>query len=224
MGRRLNAWLAALAMVASSSAIAADVRGFWLPSSPDLWERAGRGPGLRLTNNDGVVRVVPALPLRNMVDVARDLERTSGVRAQIGLVDSDSPTAAAIMHKGTPTVVITLTWLQALGADRDAMATVIGHELAHLKLGHKGRTQYTGGPLSFVMNAMASSFALEEERTADDLGLRWASEAGYDACGLVRAVGINGRLASGNYPSPADRIAAAEAVSQRPCALTHTTK
>ncbi len=196
--------LAAMLLAASCSVQAdAVIRGVWLPSSPDLWERAARVPDLRLKNDTGALTHIPTPALAALVDVARNISNASGVAAQIGLVDADAVTAAAMVKDGKPTVFVTLAWLKRFGADRDAMAVVYGHELAHLKLGHRGRQYYNGGALAALLNAATDSTARAEERSADEQGLAWASAAGYDPCGLIRA--SSGAAVDGPHPSAGER-------------------
>ena len=81
--------------------------------------------------------------MRNIVAAKEELEQASGVHAGLGLVEMDAPNAFAFVHQGRPVIAFSLAWLDQLGQDPDALATTIGHELAHLHLGHTGaaRTQ-----------------------------------------------------------------------------------
>jgi predicted Zn-dependent protease len=70
--------------------------------------------------------------------------------------------------------------LPAHAASEDAIAAVLGHELAHLRLQHlEQRLGATSGPLALVPSARQ---ALEraQEQEADLVGLDLATSAGYD--------------------------------------------
>ena len=70
--------------------------------------------------------------------------------------------------------------LPALAASEDAIAAVLGHELAHLRLQHlEQRLAATSGPMALVLRA-AQELEREQEREADLVGLDLAASAGYD--------------------------------------------
>jgi len=176
-----------------------------------------------------------------------------GSAAVLGLADMDAPNAFAFYRQGRPVVAISLSWLDQLGQDVDALATTIGHELAHLYLGHtgtarqerentaQGASQIVGTALSLagvpmagaIANvgaiAVARSFSRDEERAADDYGIRWAVAAGYDPCGRARTMRMYQRLRAGTveipflstHPGAAERSELADAYSlkttNRPC-------
>ncbi|HKQ24424.1 MAG TPA: M48 family metalloprotease [Burkholderiales bacterium] len=191
---------------------------------------------------------------RNVVAVKHKLEVASGVGADLGLVDMDSPNAFAFHQQGRPVIAFSLSWLDRLGQDVDALATTIGHELAHLYLGHtgaareerektaQGASQVVGTALSLAgvpmggaianvgATALARSFTRDEERAADDYGIRWAVAAGYDPCGRARTMKMYQDLSAGTvdipflstHPGAAERSNLADAYSlrtnNRPCA------
>jgi predicted Zn-dependent protease len=228
------------------------VKAFWLPASQDAWSKVPPG-GYTLVRRDGSKRIVSEPVLRNVVVVKHDLEQVSDVRADLGLVDMDSPNAFAFHQQGRPVVAISLSWLDRLGQDVDALATTIGHELAHLHLGHTGNARQerektaegagqaigtalslAGVPMGGVIanvgaTAFARSFTRDEERTADEYGIRWAVAAGYDPCGRARTMKMYQRLRAGaveipflsTHPGAAERSDLADAyslrVNNRPC-------
>lgn len=201
------------------------VKAFWLPPSQDHWTRVV-STGVSLNHRDGSKRFVSAAVIRNVVTVKERLEKSSGVRAELGLVDTDLPNAFAFYHQGRPVIAISLSWLDQLGHDPDAIATTIGHELAHLHLGHSGAARKEreesargasqilgtllnlagvpmGGTIANIgVTAFARSFTRDEERAADDSGIRWAVAAGYDACGKARVVKMYQRMRSGSLDIP----------------------
>ena len=154
------------------------------------------------------------------------MEQASGVHADLALVEMDTPNALAFDYQGRPVIALSLSWLDQLGQDPDALATTIGHELAHIHLGHTGEArkkreetaQGTGQALGTVLSlagvplggaaatlgitAVARSFTRNEEQAADDYGLRWAVAAGYDPCGRARTMKMYQRLRAGGMSIP----------------------
>lgn len=228
------------------------IKAFWLPPSQEAWSKVPPG-GFTLVHRDGSKRIVAESVARNIFAVKHKLEQASGVRADLGLVDMDSPNAFAFYQQGRPIIAFSLSWLDLLGQDVDALATTIGHELAHLYLGHtgvarqerektaQGAGQVVGTALSLAgvpmggaiadvgATAFARSFTRDEERTADDYGIRWAVAAGYDPCGRVRTMKMYQRLRAravdipflSTHPRAAERSELADAYSlkmnNRPC-------
>ncbi|HVY08116.1 MAG TPA: M48 family metalloprotease [Burkholderiales bacterium] len=188
-----------------------DVKALWLPASQDAWSNVPP-EGLKLKRKDGSAVLVPEEVIHNVVTVKHALEQTSRVHADLALVEMDSPNALAFEYQGRPVIALSLTWLDRLGMDVDALATTVGHELAHVELGHTsaarqkrddaatGTSQVLGTVLNLAgvpmggtiaslgVAAYARSFTRDEERAADDLGLRWAVETGYDPCGRFRTM------------------------------------
>ena len=198
-----------------------DVKAFWLPPSQDAWSQVSPS-GLTLRRRDGAARFVSEAVVHNVVDVKENLERVSGVRADLALVEMDSPNALAFNYQGRPVIALSLSWLDQLGKDPDALATTMGHELAHIYLGHTGAARkkreetaqgtsqalgtllnLTGVPMggalaSLGVTAVSRSFTRDEERAADDYGIRWAVAAGYDPCGRARTMKMYRQLRAGS--------------------------
>lgn len=197
------------------------IRESWVPPASDYWANA-QDKGVRLRHKDGRVTFIRPQVLRNLVSVNRRLQEASGVTADLALVDTETPNAFATVYKGRPLIALSLSYLEHLGADPDALATTIGHELAHLQLGHGGQarkereeTVQTGRAVGTVMNmivpfsgtvasmgvtAYARSFSRDEERQADEYGLKWATAAGFDPCGKTRVVAMYSKLGPVNIP------------------------
>ena len=227
------------------------VKALWLPAEQDAWHKV---PAAGITlKHDGTTRHVSEALIRNLVTVKDRLEQASGVRAELGLVDMDAPNAFAFQRQGRPVIAFSLPWLDKLGSDVDALATTIGHELAHLHLGHTGAArkqrddaaQNAGQLLGTILNlagvplggaianigvtAYARSFTRDEERAADEYGLRWAVAAGYDPCGRARTMKMYQDLGTGTaaisflstHPGAAERSELANDYSHktrnRPC-------
>jgi predicted Zn-dependent protease len=194
-------------MLLSGCASQGGIRESWLPQDPAYWEDA-RKNGARLIRQDKTYRIIPAHRISSILLIKERLERVSGVKAELALLETDSPNAFAIVHQGRQIIALSLSMLDALGTDRDALATTMGHELAHLHLGHlKGARKerednikagqvagavmnvlvpWSGTIASAGITAYQQSFTRDEERAADAQGLAWALEAGYDPCGHHR--------------------------------------
>lgn len=200
------------------------IKAVWaLPA--DAWSR-GTVTGLSLRQKDGTIRAVPADKARTLTTVKQRMETVSPVRAELAIVETDTPNAFAFHHQGRQTIAFSLSWLDQLGHDADAIAVTMGHEFAHLHLGHSGAARKEredtargvsnvlgtilnvagvpfGGTIAGLgVTAVARSFTRDEERAADELGLQWAIGAGFDACGKARAVAMYQRMRSGSLDIP----------------------
>jgi predicted Zn-dependent protease len=159
----------------------------------------------------------------NMLIVKSQIEAVSGVKADLAVVETTYPNAFATHLQGRPVIALSTAYLDHLGRDRDALATTIGHELAHLHLGHSGQARREreetakgvsnvvgtavglfipfGGTLTNVaVTAVARSFTRDEEKAADEHGLKWAVAAGYDPCGKARTIAVFSRFHSQGVP------------------------
>jgi predicted Zn-dependent protease len=180
----------------------------WLPSE-EQWA-AAPARGLLLRRPDKSMVIVSARHARYVPAVRAALEQASGLRADIGIVETDTPNAFAFIHNGRPVVAFSASMLGVLADSPDGLATTLGHELAHLKLGHSGAASrdreaaatWGGQAVGLLLNmagvplggalgvygatAVARAYSREEEAAADELGTRWAAKAGFDACGAAR--------------------------------------
>lgn len=140
-------------------------------------------------------------------------------------------------------VAFTLSFVNALGDDKDGIASVMGHELAHLHLRHgaarkerhenaKAASNVLGTVLNLAgvplggtiaglgVGAVTASFSRDEEREADELGNKWATSAGFDACGGARSMRVLKQQAKtapipflATHPGHDERIERANALS-----------
>jgi hypothetical protein len=119
-------------------------------------------------------------------------------------------------------VVLTTGLLEAVAAnDPAALAGVLGHELAHVTLGHHRaavqQDRRDRGREDFILGRAASR---ADELAADREGARLAARAGFDPAGLARAL-MRARAAlgeagtwspcAGEHPSLTERLAALDA-------------
>ena len=160
--------------------------------------------------NGTILKRVNTHQMRYIYAVKTSIANVSETEATLILVDGKHPNAFAGKVNGNHNVVgINLAMLDLLGMDMHAMAALLGHEFAHLRLHHrdnrKKRTfgfallnilgtatlQQLGIPnarslsdLTFSM--IATKYSRDDERQADYLGTIWAVEAGFEAEGAVR--------------------------------------
>ena len=202
-------------LLALSSALPA---GAQLQRQPAMWDAEAlalqaTGATIDITRRGALVAQVPAERVRGLVVAKNRLETASGVTARLMLTDfgGRSPNAFATRSKQGVLVALNLAMLELMGDDMDALAAVLGHEIAHLALHHgeirREREQVLEGlgtilglalagrrhartamrMTQFGTIAISRSFSRDEERAADEHGLRYAATAGYSAQGGVRA-------------------------------------
>lgn len=209
--------VALLAGCASSSPV---VRQTWLPASPDHWQGTVTS-GVTLDMRNGSSRHIPGKVMDTVLTVKARLQDVSGVKAELALVDTEHPNAYATVHGSRPIIALSLSYLEHFGSDQDALAATIGHELAHVHLGHGAAARHADGvALNGVSGSGAASelnsTARDEERHADTLGMKWATAAGYDPCGQARIFRAmaHGTPTLSTHPGFAERIEAADAASK----------
>ncbi len=166
----------------------------WTPDEK-WWTEAIRSGG-PFVRRDGSVVMITAGHARNLHEVARKIREQSAIAAQIALVDNDEMNAYSIHAGGVRQIALSLPLLAAIGDDRDALATTIGHEAAHLHYGHEAarqaRNQLTMGDSAAIAGILTvnTSFSRYEEREADIKGMEWAVAAGFSPCGSARTMRV----------------------------------
>ena len=143
------------------------------------------------------------------------MSAVAGIRPKLLLQESDALNAGAANMGGEPVVFVTLKMFQAIAADKDMAAALIGHEYAHLVLAHgeQSKAAAVAGAIITIIAGTAleillqrrlgivnmginmaklggtvttSAFSREMEREADSQGIAWMVEAGYEPAGAVR--------------------------------------
>jgi hypothetical protein len=195
-------------------------RASWLPAA-DQWNIA-KSRGATFKRPDGSLHSMTQVVAYNLVTAKERIEVVSGVKAELAIIDTDQPNAyATTLKDGRQVIAFTTAYLNYLGNDKDALATTVGHELAHLHLNHSGDARKTreewrqagsqilgvvlgvagipfGGSIANAgVTAFTRSFTRDEERDADTQGLQWAVAAGFDPCGKARSVAVFQRMSSG---------------------------
>lgn len=231
--------VAALAFFVSSAfAQQGPIKKFWFPPE-SVWQ-GGRNTGATLTGADGTKYTISPQAIANLLDVRDSIQKQSGLNVDLGILETTAPNAGTLTNKGRPTIAVSISYLQALGSDRDALASIVGHEAAHLALGHNAASREAaakanGQTLGAVLNmagiplggaiaglgavAYARGFTRDDERAADEQGMKWATAAGFDPCGKVRAVAIHQQAGASSFldthPGYAERIELANEYAQK---------
>jgi predicted Zn-dependent protease len=219
-------------LVLSGCAAQSPIKDAWTVADDDIWRRH-RQSGVWLEKQGVRFKFIRGSVLTNLLRAKDDIQERSFVRAHLAIVETDSINAFAVTHGGKDYVAFSISYLDEFGNDRDAIATTMGHEMAHLRLGHNGAARKEregvgraastaaglvasavgipmGGLLADIGGAaIVNSFSRDEERAADEQGLRWATEAGYDACGQIRVAAALGKLGApaflSTHPGYAER-------------------
>lgn len=192
------------------------IRGFWEP--PADWWRAAAESGGSLRRQDGTVFALSRDVARNLHSARNDIRAASGVDFGFLIADWNVPNAFAEDDRGRHVVVFSTSLISMIGRDPDAVASVMGHEVAHHKLGHVGGGRaererntwvasqvlgtiagmivpFSGYVVGPAVTGVGRSFTRDEERDADALGQDWTIAAGHDPCGAYRMAAAFARLA-----------------------------
>ncbi|HTP94920.1 MAG TPA: M48 family metallopeptidase [Burkholderiales bacterium] len=148
--------------------------------------------------------------VRRLLAVKDRIAAASGQSATLFISSGNEANAFSGYFTGGPFVAFNLGMIDLLGDDDDACAAIMGHEFAHLRLGHastrKEREQTRQGAAGLVglllglvhvpaggtiadlgMQAASTVYSRDEERDADRYGVGYMKKAGYDPKGAVRA-------------------------------------
>jgi TPR repeat protein len=203
-------------LLAGCASVPLEMRGYWQPQDALQWEYS-RMAGIGLEYEDGSTHRLDSQVIENLISVHERLLKASGRRwLDLGIADTRAegePVFDAFMtnRSGGASIAVSLGLLDVIGRDPDALAAVLGHEMAHVALGHSPdqlsareeslrRSQEVGAGLTtgsaaiaaliFRVGALAHyrSLTRDEERAADERGLQWAVKAGFDPCGMTRAL------------------------------------
>jgi len=199
---------------------------------------AGLGEGtLHLRIGSERVETLDTRSVRTLLDAKKRVEEAAaGPQAELIVTEGAQPNAFVYYDDGRPTIAANLAMLRLIGDDPDACAALVGHELAHLALRHREKRsararehENSAGLLGLALSAVGLPFGIllaeaattvsergytrDDEREADELGLFYMRQAGFDPAGAIR---LQQKLADAGgttllpflstHPSGAERI------------------
>lgn len=147
---------------------------------------------------------------KNLAAVRQQMMKSVPFPFVIGLSDSNEINAYAQLQNNQRYIIFTNGFIAQFGNDPDVMAAVLGHELAHHQLGHtqpdyaKNRDAaidvtsqalgmiasyfipFSGLVVGNAAKGMGLTWSRNDERSADEMGMQWAMQAGYSPCGSYR--------------------------------------
>lgn len=175
--------------------------------------------------------------IKNIINIKERVENAAGpLRTELLIAEGDQPNGFSFAYHGVSKIAVNAGMINLIGDDADAIAALIGHELAHLYLEHgkvrKDREDNriaTSTAISFALGmvgipipspvtdvattAVSRTHSREEERDADQLGMAYMTQAGFDPWGAVRLQEKLGAVSSGSmvpflstHPANAERI------------------
>ncbi len=160
--------------------------------------------------------------IRNIINIKERVENAAGpLRTELLISEGDQPNGFSFAFHKISKIGINIGMINLIGDDADAMAALIGHELAHLYLEHGKVRQnreenriMTSTVLSFALamvgipipitatdaatTTVSRTFTRDEERDADQLGVAYMTQAGFDPWGAVRLQEKLGAVTSGS--------------------------
>ncbi|MFT4712602.1 MAG: Zn-dependent protease with chaperone function [Candidatus Azotimanducaceae bacterium] len=234
--------LLSIAACLASSASTAAQWGHWKPAdatqeniwsstyeaTPDLAPEAWLISKMAKTPNEEIVllniegRLVKRLPaelMRHIFEVKEKIENAAELEVDLYVMPGDTPNASAGTRNDRNTVLINLAMIDLVGDNIHIWAALLGHEIAHLKLGHGNKRAKRNMPLAavkavanvlnplggaaagYLLDGVGQKFGRDAERQSDYIGVVWAIEAEYSAYGAAE---LHEKLAlhSAKHPLP----------------------
>lgn len=192
---------------------------------------------LKEKSSGNITARIDMADIQQMVRIKEQVETAAGsLHTGLMLAEGNEPNGFSFESHYGPIIAVNIGMVNLVGQDGDAMAALIGHELAHLYLNHgrlrQGREENrmaASVTLSFALGmigipvplevtdvattSISSKFSREEERDADRLGVRFMVQAGFDPLGSVRLQEKLGAASQGDFlpflsshPSSTERV------------------
>lgn len=201
---------------------------------------------IRLKRPSGEILVIPSGPSKSLLEAKNKIQTATGFEFDLVIIDSQDVNAHAFVKDGSAKVGFTLGYITAFGQNRDITGVTMGHEVSHHLLGHvDGRraerektTQQTAQALGILANflvpfsgtfvsmavtGVGRSYTRDEEREADENGMKLAQASGYDICQAIqfwksmnasaKDSALKGVIST--HPSDDERIESVEKISQK---------
>lgn len=187
--------------------------------------------------NGKVIAGFNTADIRNIINIKERVENAAGpLRTELLIAEGDQPNGFSFAYHKVSKIGINIGMTNLIGDDADAMAALIGHELAHLYLEHGKVRQnreenriVASAVLSFALGmigipipvtatdvattTISRTFSRDEERDADQLGVTYMAQAGFDPWGAVRLQEKLAAISSGSlipflstHPASAERV------------------
>jgi predicted Zn-dependent protease len=182
---------------------------------------------------------------KNLATVRQQMMKSVPFPFVVGLSDSTEINAYAQLQNNQRYIILTNGFIAQFGNDPDVLAAVLGHELAHHQLGHtqpdyaKNRDAaidvtsqalgmiasyfipFSGLVVGNAAKGMGLTWSRNDERSADEMGMNWAMQAGYSPCGSYRFAAQMNALGEGaaitflsTHPGNNERMANADRFAQ----------
>ncbi len=183
--------------------------------APQFWNvdklAAMNAERVRLVGRDGqAVSSLTRTRLTELTEVRRRIESVAGMKTDLFIVSGTKPNAFATnVVTGRNLFAINTPMLDEVDGDPDALAALMGHEIAHLERNHIRQrleaaqnmeagmniativlaiagVKGAGAIASLGAGAMMGGYSRDQEREADARGLEFAHKAGFNPYGAVR--------------------------------------
>jgi predicted Zn-dependent protease len=182
---------------------------------------------------------------KNLATVRQQMMKSVPFPFVVGLSDTAEINAYAQLQNNQRYIIFTNGFIAQFGNDPDVLAAVLGHELAHHQLGHtqpdyaKNRDAaidvtsqalgmiasyfipFSGLVVGNAAKGMGLTWSRNDERSADEMGMQWAMQAGYSPCGSYRFAAQMNALGEGaaitflsTHPGNNERMANADRFAQ----------
>jgi TPR repeat protein/Zn-dependent protease with chaperone function len=234
----------AMALVATFASSVFAGTGAWY----DLRKIANsRQPTVQLSTTNEILRTEHS---RLIIEAIDKFSLLSGIYPKVYLYSGNEFNAYATFSGGEPIVVLYKPMYDYLAADKGAAAALLGHEMAHLYFRHgvsRAEASVTASLAGFVIGmgleilfqgrlgviglganiggavekAATGAFTRPQEIEADNQGLIWSIQAGYDPDGAERLLselrrrgGSSGFTFFSTHPSTDERIDKAQKTAE----------
>ena len=178
--------------------------------SEDWWRSALSGRQKQPASEKQSAIQADANIQKNFALVRQKMIATSTIPFTIGFSESVDINAFASMQNGQQLIIFTAGFVKVFGNDPDVLATVLGHELGHHQLGHtqpdygKDRNTlinvasqslgmlssyfvpFSGFLVGNAVKGAGLTYSRDDERDADQFGMKLALAAGFSPCGSYR--------------------------------------
>lgn len=190
-----------------------------------------------MDRESGKVSHIDTENIIKILDIKARIEEAAGpMRTDLLIAEGNQPNGYSYVTKYGPKIAINFGMMELLDQDDDAMAALMGHELAHLYLQHGRQRQdrektriTTSVAMTFALgmfgipmpidvtdaatSAITKSYSRDDEREADQLGVEYMVKAGFNPLGSVHLQEKLGTASKGatlafmsTHPSSKERV------------------